>query len=32
MSIGENLNELIILAKGSFDDEYQDQIIHLPLT
>ncbi|NEP55460.1 MAG: hypothetical protein F6K31_00135 [Symploca sp. SIO2G7] len=32
MSIGDNLNELIIIAKGSFDDEYQDQIIHLPLT
>ncbi|NEQ68317.1 MAG: hypothetical protein F6K21_23020 [Symploca sp. SIO2D2] len=32
MSIGENINELIIIAKGSFDDEYQDQIIHLPLT
>ena len=32
LSIGQNLDELIIIALGSFDDEYQDQIIHLPLT
>jgi hypothetical protein len=32
LSIGDNLLELIVIAKGSFDDEYQDQIIHLPLT
>ena len=31
-SIGDNLFELIVIAKGSFDDEYEDQIIHLPLT
>jgi hypothetical protein len=23
---------LILIAEGSFDDEYQDQIIHLPIT
>ncbi len=32
LSIGDNLFELIVIAKGSFDDEYEDQIIHLPLT
>ena len=32
LSIGDNLVELIVIAKGSFDDDYQDQIIHLPLT
>jgi len=32
LSIGENLAELILIAQGSFDDEYTDQIIHLPLT
>lgn len=32
LSIGQNMDELILIADGSFDDEYQDQIIHLPLT
>ncbi|WP_231295498.1 hypothetical protein [Gloeocapsa sp. PCC 7428] len=32
LSIGENIDELILIAEGSFDDEYQDQIIHLPMT
>lgn len=32
LSIGDNLVELIVIAKGSFDDDYQDRIIHLPLT
>lgn len=32
LSIGQNINELILIADGSFDNEYQDQIIHLPLT
>lgn len=32
LSIGQNIDELILLAEGSFDDEYQDQIIHLPIT
>jgi hypothetical protein len=32
LSIGQNIDELILIAEGSFDDEYQDQIIHLPIT
>lgn len=32
LSIGQNIYELILIVDGSFDDEYQDQIIHLPLT
>lgn len=32
LSIGPNIEELILIADGSFDDEYQDQIVHLPLT
>lgn len=32
LTFGKNLLELIVIAKGSFDNEYQDQIIHLPLT
>ncbi|TAE68410.1 MAG: hypothetical protein EAZ86_13570 [Oscillatoriales cyanobacterium] len=32
LSIGQNIEELILIADGSFDDEYQDQIVHLPLT
>jgi hypothetical protein len=32
LSIGENLNELILIARGSFEGEYQDQIIFLPLS
>lgn len=31
LSIGKNLNELILIARGSFEGEYQDQIIFLPL-
>ncbi len=31
MGIGETLDELIVIAGGSFDGEYQDQIIHLPI-
>ncbi len=30
ISIGENINQLIFIAKSSFEDEYQDQIIYLP--
>jgi len=26
------LLELIVIAKGSFDNEYEDRIVHLPLT
>jgi hypothetical protein len=32
LSIGKNIEELILIAEGSFDDEYQDQIVFLPLT
>ena len=32
LSIGQNIEELIVIVDGSFDNEYQDQIIHLPLT
>lgn len=31
LSIGNTIEELILIAEGSFDDEYRDQIIHLPL-
>ncbi len=31
LSIGQTLDELILIAEASFDDEYQDQIVHLPL-
>jgi hypothetical protein len=32
LSIGEAIDELILLAKASFDDEFQDTIIYLPYT
>lgn len=32
LSIGKNIEELILIAEASFEDEYQDQIIYLPLT
>jgi hypothetical protein len=32
LSMGQNIDELILIAEGSFDDEYQDQIVNLPLT
>jgi len=31
LGIGDNLNELILIAEGSFDDEYQDRIVFLPI-
>jgi hypothetical protein len=31
LSIGENLEELILAALSCEDDEYQDRIIYLPL-
>lgn len=31
LSFGENLEELLLIAEGSFADEYQDQIIFLTL-
>lgn len=30
LTVGQNIEELIFLAQVSFEDEYQDQIIHLP--
>jgi hypothetical protein len=32
LRIGQNIDELLLIADGSIDGEYQDQIIHLPLT
>ena len=32
LSIGQNIDELILIAECSFANEYQDQITHLPLT
>lgn len=31
LSIGETLDELTLIARAAFDDEYQDQIVNLPL-
>ncbi|GAB4176583.1 MAG: hypothetical protein Fur006_07620 [Coleofasciculaceae cyanobacterium] len=31
MSVGETIDELILIALASEDDEYQDYITHLPL-
>ena len=31
LSVGENLEELILIADASFEDEYQDRIDFLPL-
>jgi hypothetical protein len=31
MSIGQSMDELIMIAEASFEDEYQDQTVHLPL-
>ncbi len=32
LSVGQNIDELILIAECSFLNEYQDQIIHLPIT
>jgi hypothetical protein len=32
LSIGHNIDELILIAECSFANEYQDQIIHLLIT
>ena len=32
LTIGQNIEELLLIAEGSFPDEYPNQIIHLPLT
>ncbi|NMG08516.1 DUF5615 family PIN-like protein [Brasilonema sp. UFV-L1] len=31
LTIEQNIDELILIAEASFDGEYQDQIVHLPL-
>lgn len=31
LSMGQNIDELILIAEASFDDEYQDRIDFLPL-
>lgn len=31
MSVGETLDELILIAEASFSKEYQDRVIHLPI-
>jgi hypothetical protein len=31
LSIGNTIEELILIAEGSLEDEYRNQIIHLPL-
>ncbi|MBW4503166.1 MAG: DUF5615 family PIN-like protein [Scytonema hyalinum WJT4-NPBG1] len=31
LTIGQTIDELTLIAEGSFDGEYQDQIVHLPL-
>jgi Domain of unknown function (DUF5615) len=28
LSMGQNIDELIFIAEASFEDEYQDQIVH----
>lgn len=32
MSIGEIIDELILIAEASLEDEYQDRILYLPIT
>lgn len=32
MSVGETVEELILVASASSAEEYQDQIIYLPIT
>ena len=31
VSSGQNIDELLLIYEGSFDDEYQDRIDHLPV-
>jgi hypothetical protein len=31
LSMGENIEQLMLIAEGSFEDEYQDRILFLPL-
>ncbi len=32
LSVGQNLDELALIAQYSFEDEYLDRIVHIPLT
>lgn len=32
LSIGDNIEDLIFIAAASFENEHQDQIVHLPVT
>lgn len=32
LSAGQNIDELILIAEYAFENEYEDQIVHLPLT
>ena len=32
LGLGQTIEELIFIAEASFDNEYQDQIVHLPKT
>jgi len=29
--MGQNIEEMILIYRGAFDDEYRDKIEHLPL-
>lgn len=31
LTIGETIEELTLIAQAAFEEEYQDQIVHLPL-
>ena len=31
MSMGQTIDELLLIAQGSFDDEYRDRLVFLPL-
>ncbi|MGL5066106.1 MAG: hypothetical protein ACRC62_39555 [Microcoleus sp.] len=31
LTIGQTIDELTLIAEAAFDEEYQDQIVHLPL-
>jgi hypothetical protein len=31
LTIGQTINELIVVSDASFDNEYQNQIVNLPL-
>ncbi len=31
LGVGENIEQLILIAEGSFDNEYQDRIEFLPI-